>query len=210
MAKKSFAKNCLTITIVCLTALYCQAQQQFSCHHLKRADLLFHITFSANPITEVTSGNIDHVAIYLGGDSLIEAVERGVVITRLDSLRQREGQWLVGRVKKVSIEHSIDNALHYVGSPYDSFYLANNDAIYCSELVQLSFVNRKGHRLFTPIPMSFHNGDGHITPYWQDFYARHHMQVPEGQPGTNPSELSQRSNIRILGILTYETKTKTQ
>ncbi len=75
--------------------------------------------------------------------------------------------------------------------------MPDNDDIYCSELVQFAFVDRKGQRIFQPIPMSFHNDEGQITDYWKTFYARHNMEVPEGWPGTNPSEMSQRKEVRI-------------
>jgi hypothetical protein len=43
--------------------------------------------------------------------------------------------------------------------------------------------------------------EGQITPYWQQFYKEHGMEVPEGWPGSNPGELSQRQEVRIKGRL---------
>jgi len=168
--------------------------------YLLKADLLFHVTTENNAITDVTPGMIDHVAIYMGNKHVIEAVGRGVVITPLDSLRQQPGYYLVGRTKAHS-KHSIKNAKDYLGRNYDYLYLPDNDDIYCSELVQFSYVDRKGRKLFTPIPMSFHDSTGKITQYWKDFYQKRGLQVPEGLPGTNPGELSQRPNVILLGKL---------
>lgn len=190
-------RSSLTLFLL-LSTLLCFSQKQVS---PKRGDLLFHVTSNANVITEVTPGMIDHVAIYLGGDSVLEAVSRGVVITPLDSLRAQEGHYLVGRVAHYSRRRSISNALQLLGRPYDFLYLHDNEAIYCSELVQQNYVDRKGQLVFEPIPMSFHDASGRITDYWTEFYKRHQMDVPEGQPGTNPGELSQRENVRIKGIL---------
>ena len=68
--------------------------------------------------------------------------------------------------------------------------------------MQLAYVNKKGQPLFTTIPMSFHDQSGRITDYWTQFYAERGLEVPEGQPGTNPGELSQRSLVSIIGRLT--------
>lgn len=203
----------LIVLLLSLTALIGQAQQELSFNagkakhaevprkKLKCGDLLFHIVKESNAITDVTPGMIDHVAIYLGGDSVIEAVGRGVVITPLDSLCLQEGRYLVGRVGKLCRKTSIKNALTFLGRQYDRLYLPDNADIYCSELVQLSYVDKRGKPLFSTIPMSFHDKTGRITDYWIQFYAQYNMQVPEGLPGTNPGELSQRKSVKLLGLL---------
>lgn len=194
MARKSFYNAFLFFTL-CLAHTSCQTQR------LSTADLLFHVTPQSNAITDVTPGMIDHVAIVINADSVIEAVGRGVVITPIDSLRQQPGYYLIGRVKGVHRPSSIAHARTYLGRPYDYLYLPDNEAIYCSELVQFSFVDKLGHRLFEPIPMSFHDATGQITDYWRNFYKERGMDVPEGHPGTNPGELSNRRQIRIIGQL---------
>ena len=45
---------------------------------------------------------------------------------------------------------------------------------------------------------------GRITPYWHDYYARQGLQVPEGEPGSNPGDLSRSAAICILGIVEKE------
>lgn len=192
---KKFFSNASAIIVLCLATVSCQT------HRLVTADLLFHVTPQSNAITDVTPGMIDHVAIILNSDSVIEAVGRGVVITPIDSLRRQPGYYLVGRVKGVHRASSIAHARTYLGRPYDYLYLPDNEAIYCSELVQFSFVDKHGNRLFAPIPMSFHDATGQITDYWHRFYKERGMDVPEGQPGTNPGELSRRRQIRIVGRL---------
>ena len=192
MVRKLFS-NVSAIVALCLTVVSCQT------HCLVTADLLFHVTPQSNAITDVTPGMVDHVAIVLNSDSVIEAVGRGVVITPIDSLRQQPGYYLIGRVKGVHRTLSIAHARTYCGRVYDYLYLPDNEAIYCSELVQFSFVDKHGKRLFEPIPMSFHDATGQITDYWKHFYKKYGMDVPEGQPGTNPGELSRRRQIRIIG-----------
>ena len=185
----------MATAIIGLAATACQTSS------LHEGDLLFHVVEQGNAITDVTPGMIDHVAIVVSRDSVIEAVGQGAKMTPLDSLRHQAGHYLVGRVKDVDVLQSVTNARQYLGRAYDRLYLADNDEIYCSELVQFSFVDKQGKRLFAPIPMSFHDASGRITDYWTQVYAQYHKDVPEGQPGTNPGELSKRPNVKIVGPL---------
>lgn len=172
---------------------------------LKDCDLLFHIAPSDNPITDVTQGidnqKIDHVAVFFRQDGkpvVVEAVGKGVVITPIDSFLSREGDVVAGIFRKnFDRKRSLRTALSYLGRQYDYLYLPDNTDIYCSELVQISYIYNKGKRVFDPIPMSFHDKTGNITDYWRDFYARQGMDVPEGRDGTNPGEMSRRKIIKI-------------
>ena len=175
---------------------------------LQEGDLLFVCSDSANAITEVTSGveqlPIDHVGIVhrIGGDSgplfVIEAVKPTVCLTPIDSFMCEGPQILVGRVNvAMDVRKSVRQCLLMVGKPYDDLYLPGDSAVYCSELVQLNYVNPDGDLIFDTIPMSFHDATGRVTDYWQQFYSRRGMAVPEGLPGTNPGELSRCPQVTI-------------
>ena len=178
----------LLLFIVCCTA----------CQTLHRGDLLFHLPAASNHITAVTQGTADHVAIVLGSDSVLEAIPgEGVVVSSLSSVLGREsGRYVKGIVNNVDAERSISNARRYIGRPYDSVFSNSTEAIYCSELVQRSYVDKQGKLIFQPIAMSFHDSTGRITPYWQDFYGRRGLTVPEGQPGSNPADLMKKVKIK--------------
>ena len=177
---------------------------------LLEGDLLFCCTDSANAITQVTSGienlPIDHVGIVhrIGGDEgplfVIEAVKPMVCLTPIDSFLVSNSRILVGRVNvAMDVRKSIRRCLAMVGKPYDDLFLPGDSAVYCSELVQLNFMTPEGNLIFGTVPMSFHDASGQVTDYWQDFYSRRGMEVPEGAPGSNPGELSQRQQITIVG-----------
>ncbi len=176
---------------------------------LECCDLLFVAPAKGNAITEVTTGfeemPIDHVAIYykIGEErKVVEAwPDGGVQMVSLEMFleRNKDDAIYVGRLTKpFSKRLTLRNALQYVGRPYDDVFLYDNRAIYCSELVQFSYVDDNGNRIFDAIPMSFHDSEGHITAFWLDFYKKRGMEVPEGQPGTNPGELSRRTDVRIV------------
>lgn len=179
-----------------LVAVVCTACQS---PQIRPADLLFHVSDAENAITAVTPAMIDHVAIVVSRDSVIEAVGKGVVATPLDSLRAQKGHYLIGRVRRADSRKSLENARRFLGQAYDTLYLPDNDAIYCSELVQLSFVDGHGRPIFPTIPMTFRDSTGQIPVHWQQLYRRNGLAVPEGLPGSNPAELSQRKTVKIVG-----------
>ena len=132
------------------------------------------------------------------GNIFIEAIPlKGVTTTPLHTVLHREqGHYTRCRVKDADIKKTISNAFNYLGRPYDSLYLADNHAIYCSELVVFSFVDHHDNLVFEQSRMTFHDSTNTIPIYWQELYARHGMKVPEGAPGTNPSELARHSSLR--------------
>ena len=184
---------------------------------LHEGDLLFCCPDSANAITDVTSGingmDIDHVAIVhrIGGDSgplfVIEAVKPAVRLTPIDDFCRENPNVIVGRVSvEVDIPKSVRRCLMMVGKPYDDLYLPGDSAVYCSELVQMNYVDPQGHLIFDPVPMSFHDETGQLTDYWREFYDQRGLTVPEGEPGSNPGELSMSPQIRIVGRIDASTK----
>lgn len=149
--------------------------------------------------------NIDHVGVVhrIGGDKgllyVIEAKKPVVCLTPIDTFYRENPHALVGRVNgDVDIRKSVRRCLMMVGKPYDDLYLPGDSAVYCSELVQLNYVDSEGNLVFDPVPMSFHDATGQVTDYWQKFYAERGMTVPEGAPGSNPGELSRRPRVSIV------------
>ena len=207
MVKNSEMRRILTLACLLVSCiLMSQAQKTTTdIHRLRDGDLLFVVVSEENPITEVTrqasAPSIDHVGIYHlheGRPMVIEANTSGVVETPFEDFMQEGACLLVGRVSNhPDIAQSLRNAHDYLGKPYDFIYMPDDEAIYCSELVLRSFVDRDGNPIFHPVAMSFHDQQGEITPYWKDYYSRRSLDVPEGKDGSNPSELSRRANIKI-------------
>lgn len=195
----------LTLFLATLASLPLVGQQ------LREGDMLFCCSDTANAITVVTTGlqnlPIDHVAIvhYIGGEQLglpyvIEAVKPAVCLTPIDSFLIENGRVLQGRLNAdCDMPASIKRCLAMVGKPYDDLYMPGDSAIYCSELVQMCFIDPSGNLIFDPVPMTFHDATGQVTDYWQEFYQARGMEVPEGEPGSNPGELSRSEQVTILG-----------
>lgn len=177
--------------------------------NLMEGDLLFCAQTKDNNITDVTQGvsglKIDHVAIFhrVGKRAYaLEAIHKGVCLTPIDSFMARRERVLAARLKDtVGVAQSVDRALKFLGKPYDFNFMPDDSAFYCSELVQKSYRYKNGELVFKPIPMSFHDKTGKITKYWTDYYARQGLPVPEGEPGSNPGDLSRSEAIKIICIL---------
>lgn len=216
---KRFVLFCILAATVCANAL---AQK-----HLRTGDLLFNIsdttsaTDFAKSITASTNGlsqlQVEHVAIVCQEDSgtyVLEATSKhGVWMTRLsdylanaDHTKDGKPMVLVGRISRkadIDIPTSIRRAKSFIGRKYDFLFSPTDDEFYCSELVQKSFVTHKGALIFSPIPMSFHDQDGQILPYWIDYYAKRNLDVPEGEPGSNPGQLSRDPRVHIFPAFSF-------
>ena len=196
----------LYLILLMACALGVNAQQQ-----VLEGDLLFAYSSTAGraisdaTVHDSTALPIYHVAIATWiGDKLyaLEAIDEGVVLTLYDKFQERttsKGGILIGRLHDRSgVDQSVSNAMEHVGKPYDYLYMIDTQELYCSELVQLSYVNGKGQRLFPLINMSFHDAHGRILDYWREHYAKRGMAVPEGALGTNPAQIANDPAVEII------------
>lgn len=210
-------KHFLFIFIALSFSLFGNAElASVSVDSLRSADLLFVVNNKGNAITAVTEGlgqlPIDHVAIFYTDSnthtpSVVQADYEGVRCGTLQSFCYHDIDTaacfvVVGRIDVPfdSIQ-SLKNALSHLGKPYDYYYLPDDKEIYCSELVQISYVTDEGKLIFSTIPMTFRNREGEIPEFWVKHYAKKGIAIPEGEPGTNPGELSRRKEIKIIGRL---------
>lgn len=176
-------------------------------------DLLFVAVGEENAITAVTEGYalqaIDHVgivaAVAKGKTPVVTVVEavpgRGVVRTTLSSFAPRD-RIFVGRLRQpFSNAYLLARLRQFEGLPYDSLYLPDDTAIYCSELVQKCLADNRGRQILPTVPMTFRDAEGHIPDVFVSRYQAAGMEVPEGLLGTNPGQLSRDSAVCILGLL---------
>lgn len=107
-----------------------------------------------------------------------------------------------GRVKtayRYAISESVTNAQKYLGRKYDYAYDESNEAVYCSELVRLSFLDSLGKPVFAPLAMSFKDKEtGRPDLYWVKHFQKLNIPIPEGKPGTNPADMAKSGVIEIV------------
>ena len=200
----------------CAILLLCACTAPDDSFRLQTGDLLFQVGSGrmSSAIYTVTFGESDinytHVGIALvKGDTVfvIEAIPQGVSKTHLDTFLLRSAQIdkkpivAVGRLKpeyRGYIPDAVARAKNLLGKPYDFVFCAENDAYYCSELVEVAFLNRQNIPIFEPINMNFRDGDVNLPTYWTTHFERHNAEIPENKPGSNPGNMSRSDKIDIV------------
>jgi uncharacterized protein YycO len=184
---------------------------------LQSGDLLFQVSKStalSEAIAQVTSGadSVDYthvgiVSVEDGNVFVIEAttpkVRKVIIDTFLNDARRINGQPIVavGRLSDKYydiIPQAVKNAETYIGKPYDYIYSPDNDEYYCSELVQLSFKNKKGKPIFKTQKMTFSDEKGRMSRAWKEHFAKLKAPIPESRRGTNPGDMSKSKEITIV------------
>lgn len=199
-----------------LTVVFSSCRSSFGL--LKSGDLLFQVNESndfTDAITSTTgdksSYSFSHVGIVVrekSGLFVIEAVPGdGVRKVSLDeflesSAKSPEGKaWVLAyrvKVDKKCASEAVERAAGYVNYPYDSVFLPDNNAFYCSELVYECFIDKSGNNLFLSHPMSFSDSTGNISPLWITYFSKMGIAVPEGVAGTNPNDMSKECVLKRL------------
>ncbi len=179
----------------------------FSVHaqweQLQSGDLLFiSDTAGMGQAIKESTGHYTHVAIVERvGDSLyiIDATPQlGVARRPLDlssltshySLHTFHFQRLTIPFDTAAV---LTRAHALIGKPYDHAFLPDNDAYYCSEFIQAVF-----DTLFESKPMNWRDKEGNLPEFWMKHFEKLGTSVPEGIPGTNPTDMSRSPLLRKL------------
>lgn len=116
---------------------------------LKQGDIVFQFSGSGQslPILLASRSLYTHMGVIqidLDGEAVVIEASSPVKKTPLDKwiVRGQGGRITVKRLPALTGAQQaaiIESAEHYLGLPYDIFFLDGTDAIYCSELVWLAF-----------------------------------------------------------------------
>lgn len=113
--------------------------------------------------------------------------QQNIVVYRLKSEYQK------------SIPAAIEKAHSMLGKPYNFNYILDEGSYYCSDFVERAF--RKDH-IFKLEPMTFMDPKtGKINTFWEEFYTKKNLKVPEGEPGCNPNGLAGSEKLERVGDL---------
>lgn len=157
--------------------------------------------FTVHPIQEGEEVNYIHVAIFEvdQNDSLwiIDATYKGNVArypfsTFVKNFTLRDGSYPRMEVMRLkNNRHAaeyVENAKKHIGTIYDVNMRENNDSLYCSELVRMSYVHN-GDTVFAGSPIDFRSSDGSIPTYWTEFFGMIGKPVPQGHFGILPDAM---------------------
>ena len=150
--------------------------------------------------------NLIHVAIaevkkdsvWIIDATLAHGVDRHPLDTFLKDFRFRGGEpvFIVKRPKGVDVKAAVKRAKTYCGRAYDVRFLEGNEDLYCTELVQLCYLDKDGRQIFKSEPMNWLAPDGTMPAYWERMFGYLDMPVPQGLPGTNPQRMSESDRLQ--------------
>ncbi len=141
------------------------------------------------------TGSYTHVAIAISADSVIDATPHDGVSRRsmAQLCSELDGATpVVCRIVAAEWDSAalLPRLLPLLGKGYDLYFRPDNDLYYCSELVQEAYRDKQNRPLFPSAPMNFLATDGTLPAYWQHLFDSLGCPVPQGMPGTNPSDMA--------------------
>lgn len=180
---------------------------KFSLIDIRPGDLLFfRDSAGMGSAVQQCTGEYSHVAIVESvGDSIwiIDATQRHGVSRHALQCQPGDSDfpavYRCGPFHYIDVEATLDKARSFIGRPYDNAFEPGTDALYCSELVYECYLkdysDDKGNPLFDAKPMNWRDANGNIPQYWIDHFKALGKPIPEGLPGTNPTDLSRSEKL---------------
>lgn len=202
--------NALILCAIILSVVSCKSSYQ-----PQNGDLVFRVGSSdfseAIKSATVRGDNVPYTHIgmvMLRNDSVlvIEAGGDEVCITPYEEFISHAATMgdkryvAIGRVdvsKKLQ-DSAVARALTFLGQPYDNEFRLNNGMMYCTELVWEAFLDDNGKHILDDAPMTFRSADGTVSPFWIKHFQELGVEMPEGEPGTNPVDMSHDSKVKIV------------
>lgn len=173
---------------------------------LKNGDLLFvtakdsGLSGAINNVTQKQkNASFDHIGILeIDGSDLYVLHAAPKVGSQKQLLKDflkdqaNEGQSVVVYRLKPQYQNAVPSAIEkansMLGKPYNFNYILDENAYYCSDFIERAF--RSDH-IFALEPMTFIDPKtGKTNTFWEDFYQKKNLKVPEGEPGCNPNGLA--------------------
>ncbi|MCJ7933156.1 MAG: hypothetical protein MUW56_05845 [Chryseobacterium sp.] len=117
--------------------------------------------------------------------------------------QEEDGQKIVVyRLKpqyRKAIPPAIQKANQMLGKPYNFNYILDENSYYCSDFIERAF--RPDH-IFRLEPMTFMDPKtGKTNVFWEEFYKKKNLKVPEGEPGCNPNGLAGSDKLEKIRVI---------
>ena len=144
---------------------------------------------------QTSTGNYNHVAIYLDGMIYHASGQAGVVCQKPSDFFESNHLYDLYVYPEMDIQSVKERACKHLGAPYNASFYPESEGFYCSEYIAQILP------IFETIPMQFGDEENLISNFWQAYYEELGSAVPVGHPGTNPSQLAQSAKLIFKGEL---------
>ncbi|MCX8531704.1 YiiX/YebB-like N1pC/P60 family cysteine hydrolase [Chryseobacterium luquanense] len=181
---------------------------------LKNGDLLFvtakeaGLSGAINNVTQKQkNASFDHIGILQKdktGTFVLHAAPKGGSQKQNlnDFLKNQaeDGQKVVAYRLKPEFQKNIPDAIgkanSMLGKPYNFNYILDENSYYCSDYIERAF---RKNQIFKLEPMTFIDPKtGKTNAFWEEFYAKKNLKVPEGELGCNPNGLAASDKIERI------------
>ncbi|MEG0928968.1 YiiX/YebB-like N1pC/P60 family cysteine hydrolase [Chryseobacterium sp.] len=189
-----------------LMVVLMQCASQKDIEHLNNGDLLFvtaketGLSGAINNVTQKQKkASFDHIGILekVGGKMyVLHAAPKGGSqkqdLKEFIKDQKEDGQNVVVYRLKPDYQKAIPNAIEkansMLGKPYNFNYILDENSYYCSDFIERAF---RSDQIFKLEPMTFIDPKtGKINTFWENFYRKKNLKVPEGELGCNPNGLA--------------------
>ncbi|MFU8970854.1 YiiX/YebB-like N1pC/P60 family cysteine hydrolase [Chryseobacterium sp. CY353] len=201
------------VAITCFFILLTACKNSIS-SNLKNGDLLFvtakedGLSGAINNVTQKQkNASFDHIGILQkeGKNTFVlhAAPKNGSQKQNLEEFlkdQANDGQKVIVYRLKPEFQNVIPNAIEkansMLGKPYNFNYILDENSYYCSDFIERAF--RRDH-IFKLEPMTFIDPKtGENNTFWEEFYSRKKLKVPEGELGCNPNGLAASDKIERI------------
>lgn len=213
---KAILKNKTLLSLVFFFSIFlfvvsCKNSQSLG---LKNGDLLFvtakesGLSGAINNVTQKQkNASFDHIGILQkdkNGAFVLHAAPKGG--SQKQSLNEflkdqanDDQKVILYRLKsqfQKNIPDAIEKANSMLGKPYNFNYILDENYYYCSDYIERAF---RKDKIFKLEPMTFIDPKtGKINAFWEEFYAKKNLKVPEGELGCNPNGLAGSDKIERI------------
>ena len=133
---------------------------------------------------QASTGNYNHVAIFLDGQVYHATVEGGVIAQLPEDFFEDGKVYDLYSYPKFDSKEVKKLAESLLGAPYNASFYPDGEGFYCSQYIADILP------IFETIPMKFGDDTQEISDFWREYYQDLGLPVPLNQPGTNPSQLA--------------------
>lgn len=164
---------------------------------LQNGDVIFIVDSKEVNISGLSVGfggySYFHCGIYIGDSQIIEAISRsGVVVSNIDLYHSNKKLVCRTTVNSEFTNDVIAYAKGFVGFEYNKLFLPNQHGkLYCSELIHRAYALANNADFFTVNKLSYISpNESEVSDYWMKFYSDLGLDIPHGEAGSHPNNLS--------------------